>query len=131
MLLDSNLIIYASEPEHAFLRGLLKSDESVVSGISYPEVLGYTKLKSETKAEYEEFFEAIEMLPVDGAVLKRAAELRQMRKLKLGDAIIAGTALVHGLTLATHDKEDFQWIPGLSLIDPFDQKPKNQSEEGA
>ena len=49
MLLDSNLIIYASEPEHAFLRVLLKGDESVVSGISYPEVLGYTKLKAETK----------------------------------------------------------------------------------
>ncbi len=122
MLLDSNLIIYASQPEHAFLCDLLESDRSFVSAISYPEVLGFPRLKPEQKVEYEEFFRFTKVLPVDDAVLKRATELRQARKFKLGDAIIAATALVHGLTLATHDKEDFQWIPKLSWIDPFDRR---------
>jgi hypothetical protein len=37
----------------------------------------------------------------------------------LGDALVAGTALVHGLTLVTRNTEDFDWIPGLPLFDPF------------
>ena len=132
MLLDSNLIIYASQPEHTFLCDWLESERSMVSAISYPEVLGFPRLRPELKLEYEEFFRSTKVLPVDDAVLRRAAELRQVRKFKLGDSIVAATALVHGLTLATHDKEDFQWIPKLSLIDPFDRKTQNPLEdEGA
>ena len=132
MLLDSNLIIYAVQPEHAFLCEWLERDDSVVSGISLPEVLGYTQLTPRQRNFYDNFFTSTPMLPVDEPVLRRAAELRQLRKFKLGDSIVAATALVHGLTLATHDKEDFQWIPRLSLIDPFDRKPQNPSEdEGA
>jgi predicted nucleic acid-binding protein len=37
----------------------------------------------------------------------------------LGDALVAGTALAHGLTLITHNMDDFQWIAGLSLINPL------------
>lgn len=35
------------------------------------------------------------------------------------DAIIAATALVHGLELVTQNVEDFQHIAGLQVRDPF------------
>jgi len=38
--------------------------------------------------------------------------------MSLGDAIIAGTALEHGLTLVTANVKDFQWIPNLKVINP-------------
>jgi predicted nucleic acid-binding protein len=38
----------------------------------------------------------------------------------LGDALIAGTALRHGLRLATRNTNDFRWIPGLVLVNPVD-----------
>lgn len=121
MLLDSNIIIYGSRPEHSFLRTLLNADYSVVSGVSYPEVLGYPDLSEADKADFEAFFEMTPILPVDWAVLKRSAELRQTRRMKLGDALIAATALVNGLTLATRNVSDFAWIPGLTLFNPFDR----------
>jgi predicted nucleic acid-binding protein len=52
-------------------------------------------------------------------VAQRAVKLRQQRKMSLGDAIIAGTALTHDLTLVTHNTEDFQWISGLKILDPL------------
>ena len=123
MLLDSNIIIYGSDPECAFLRALLDDDDSVVSGISYPEVLGFTRLTPQDKTDFEEFFATTPVLPVSDPVLHRAAELRQTRKMSLGDSIIAGTALVHKLTLATRNTSDFAWIPGLGLFDPFAPPP--------
>jgi predicted nucleic acid-binding protein len=33
------------------------------------------------------------------------------------DLMIAATALVHGLTLSTHNTQDYANIPGLSLVD--------------
>ena len=41
----------------------------------------------------------------------------------LGDAIIAATAMVHNLTLVTHNTEDFRWIAGLELLDPLTNNP--------
>ena len=39
--------------------------------------------------------------------------------IKLPDAIIAATALVHGLTLWTHNTDDFKDVPQLKLFDPM------------
>jgi tRNA(fMet)-specific endonuclease VapC len=33
------------------------------------------------------------------------------------DLLIAATSLVHGLTLVTHNTQDFAHVPGLSLVD--------------
>jgi hypothetical protein len=35
------------------------------------------------------------------------------------DALQAGTALAHGLTLVTRNTRDFEWVSGLSLLDPL------------
>ena len=44
MLIDSNIIIYAAEPGRDNLRALIADPASVVSAISYVEVLGYHDL---------------------------------------------------------------------------------------
>ena len=71
-------------------------------------------------AALEEVFSLIPVLDIGGPIIDRAIALRQARKMKLGDAIIAATALVAGLTLATHDA-DFANIPGLTVHDPLAQ----------
>ena len=38
---------------------------------------------------------------------------------RLGDALVARTALAHNCTLITRNTKDFDWIPDLSLFDPF------------
>ena len=66
MLLDNNIIIYGSQPEHSFLRTLLEAVDSVVSGVSYPEVLGYPGLSQADKSDFEAFFSTTPILPVAG-----------------------------------------------------------------
>ncbi len=63
---------------------------------------------------------------MDSTVLEQAVRLRQLRKMTLGDALVAGTALTHGLTLVTRNTGDFRWIPDLSVRDPFEENPGQQ-----
>ena len=123
MLLDSNLIIYAAQPEHAQLRRFIAERVPSVSAVSVVEVLGYHKLSDGDAATLESFFAAAHVLPVDDAVIRRAVALRQMRRMTLGDALVAATALVHAHTLATHNSRDFVWIEGLTVIDPLADEP--------
>jgi predicted nucleic acid-binding protein len=123
MLLDSNIIIYAALPEHAALQSFIAKHAPAVSAISRVEVLGYHLLSEIDRRNLEEFFAAATVLPLSDSVLSKAIELRQIRKLSLGDALIAGTALAHGLTLITRNLSDFDWIEGLAMLDPLIKEP--------
>lgn len=120
MLIDSNIIIYAAKPEHGDLRRFIAERASAVSAISYVETLGYHKLTEAEREYLELFFAAADVLAISGDVLEQAVMLRQQRKMTLGDALIAGTALAHDLTLATRNTKDFDWINGLRSFDPFE-----------
>lgn len=122
MLLDSNIIIYAVQPEHAFLRAFILAEGPAVSAVSYVEVLGYHQLSEQDRQDFEDFFAVAAVLPISSAVLDRAVQLRQLRRITLGDALVAGTAFVHSLTLVTRNTSDFAWIPGLKLLNPFEQQ---------
>lgn len=126
MLLDSNIIIHAALPEYGALQDFIAKHAPAVSAISRVEVLGYHLLTQQDRSEFEEFFAAATVLPVSDLVITKAIELRQVRKLKLGDALIAGTALAHGLTLVTKDTQDFQWIDGLTLLDPLESQQSTE-----
>ncbi len=69
---------------------------------------------------FEEFFQVAQVLPISQDVLDQAVVLRQQRRMTLGNAIIAGTALVHGLTLITRNTDDFRWIARLEVFNPFE-----------
>jgi hypothetical protein len=119
MLLDSNIIIYAAQPKYSELRRFIRDHSPSVSAISYVEVLGYHRLTQEERKTFEMFFAAATILPINESVLDQAVRLRQARNMSLGDALQAGTALAHGLILVTRDTKDFEWIDGLTLLDPF------------
>lgn len=119
MLLDSNLIIYASRPQHEALRTFIARETPSVSVVSKIETLGYHKLGEQEKKFLVEFFDAAEVLSVSQAVVTESIQLRQRRRVSLGDAMIAGTALSRNLTLATHNTGDFEWIESLGIVDPL------------
>ncbi|MBD2184769.1 type II toxin-antitoxin system VapC family toxin [Planktothrix sp. FACHB-1355] len=120
MLIDSNIIIYASQAEYPHIRQFIGENDIAVSALSYVEVLGYHRLTEESRLYFEEFFRIVEVLPISQAVLARSVTLRQMRRMTLGDAIIAATALVYDRTLVTRNTGDFEWIGDLTLFNPFD-----------
>lgn len=120
MLIDSNIIIYAAQPEYANLRQFIAQHTPAVSAISYVEVLGYHRLTEPERHWFQAFFATAPMISLSPIVLEEAVSLRQQRKMTLGDALIAGTALAHGLTLVTRNANDFNWIPALEVFNPFE-----------
>ncbi len=119
MLLDSNIVIYAARTQWDELVRLIGDPETVVSIVTYIEVLGFQRLDDNQKKFCENFFRTVTVLPLTGAIARRAVALRQQRRMGLGDAIIGATALEHDMTLATRNVRDFRWINGLELIDPL------------
>jgi toxin FitB len=59
------------------------------------------------------------LLLVDQPVAEAVAELPTARTLPPYDALLAATARVHGLTLATRNVADFEGA-GVSLVNPWD-----------
>jgi toxin FitB len=58
------------------------------------------------------------ILPVDDAVATRCAHLHIPDRRNEADALIAATALVHGLSVVTRNIQDFEGT-GVILIDPW------------
>ena len=107
MLLDSNIIIYSTKSKYSFLLEFITKNLPSVSAVSYVEALGYHKLTDDEKELLEEFFASSRILPISHKVVIKAVELRQLKKMTLGDALIAATASVHHLTLVANNTVDF------------------------
>ena len=120
MLADSNLVIYAASQKHPKLMDWFAKNKPAVSAISLVEVIGYHKLQEKDKYFLEAFFAELIVHYPNPEIFQTAVELRQQRALSLGDALIAATAIYHGLTLATHNIKDFEWIQSLEVDDPLE-----------
>ncbi|HET9505789.1 MAG TPA: type II toxin-antitoxin system VapC family toxin [Hymenobacter sp.] len=55
---------------------------------------------------------------LDANIVRETIAIRRQRKIKLPDAIIAATALVHNHILVTRNTADFKQLAGLQLLDP-------------
>ena len=64
------------------------------------------------------FIQDSTILDIDTNVIAYCVAIRKGKKIKTPDAIIAATAVSHGLTLISRNSSDFKNIRGLKLIDP-------------
>jgi len=119
MLLDTNIIIYAAGEGQERLQDWLEGQAFSVSVISRIEVLGRPHLGEEEKIWLADFFRKIHVHELTPDVAERAIHLRQQRLMSMADAIMAATALVHRLKLATHNVADFNHIADLEILDPL------------
>lgn len=122
LLLDSNIIIYSAKREYAELRRFMAGNVYSVSAVSRIEVLGYHLLHDEQRQYLTEFFQAADILSISDSVVTKAVKLRQAKRMGLGDAIVAATALEHRLTLVTRNMGDFSWIQNLDPTNPFESE---------
>ena len=120
-LIDSNVIIDYSSlrlPKNGsdFAEQIFNTDFLISVAVKI-EVLGFDHIPDKLLA-MEDFINTAILLPLDDAVTNQAILLRRMnKKLKLGDAIIAATAIEYDLTLISHNTKDFVNIKGLRLLD--------------
>ncbi len=92
-------------------------DEVATSSINRMEILGFAFPTPADKLPFEELLQTITVIPLTEAIGSKTIGLRENIKIKLPDAIIAATALVHNLTLLSRNLKDFSRIPNLNVID--------------
>jgi predicted nucleic acid-binding protein len=122
MLVDSNIIIYAVQPENTFLTDFIETNPVAVASITRIEVLGFHlwhTLDADRQSLLEHLMETVTVLPLDDPVVDRAIRLRRRCKMSLGDSIVAATALLYELQLVTRNADDFKGIAELRLLNPF------------
>ena len=117
-LIDSNIIIYSAHSDYAYLRPLLLNPSHCVSAISKVEVLGFHDLSLKEIRYFESVFALLDVLEVEPPIVHLAIGLRQKRRIKLGDSLIAATALFYDLELNTRNVVDFQPIEELRIANP-------------
>ena len=118
-LIDTNIVIYLTQGKLNTAAFAEKGSILYISSITYIEALGYPFQNQSDENEINELCEKFEHLFITEKVEKQTIFIRKMNKIKLPDAIIAATAMVHNLTLVTRNCDDFKNIQGLKMINPL------------
>lgn len=123
ILLDTSVLIdyfRKQDKERSQLLGLVRQGYNPkISAITEYEI--YSGAFEIQRPFWETLLERIEVLPFGSAEAHRAVslqkDLKRVRKqLDLPDLLIAATALVHGLPIATLNRKHFERVPGLTVI---------------
>lgn len=108
-VLDTNIVVY-------FLKGLLSDrlpdDEYGVSVISEIELLSYPSLPADDERLIRDLLATVEVINLSPDIRDAAIQLRRDHRLKVPDAIIAGTALALDAELLTNDAR-LAHVPGV------------------
>jgi toxin FitB len=119
-ILDTNILIYSGESAHSsLLLPYVTNKDYAFSAISKVETLGFSKITAAQIRYFDTIFLLLNALPVTDNIIEKAIQLKQQRKMTLGDALIAATALINNKILVTRNTSDFDWINGLVLENPF------------
>ena len=131
-LVDANVLSEPtkSAPDPAVVEWLRKNEHDIAVD---PIILGEVRFgilvlpKGRRRTRLEVWFEAgvhrLQCLPWEAATgLRWAALLARLRRsgraMPIKDSLIAATALVHGLVVATRNRVDFE-TAGVKIVDPF------------
>ena len=118
-LIDTNTLIdFQSKiiPQKGFEYVAKAIDDTfIVSFISYIEFLGYRNVS----LTMENFIALADVIEINKTIIDQTISLRKAYKIKLPDAIIAATAIVHNLILLSHNTKDFVNIRRLKILDPY------------
>ncbi len=114
LLVDTNLFIFLVNGNRNAEKAL-EDKLLFFSFISEIELLGKFSMKVAEQVVMEDVLSFCSKLTYNDAIGKKAIELKQRKKIKLPDAIIAATAIIHDLPLLTADRS-FASIPDLRCI---------------
>ena len=122
-LIDSNVLIDLfkgrfPKAAESSLVNILNEGAYYVSAITKMELLGFNTSDDTQMKFLGEVIGNGTLLPIDDPVIDTTIRIRKAKKIKLPDAIIAATALVHNLTLVSRNQKDFTRIDQLQLLDP-------------
>lgn len=122
VVLDTNVIIFASKHEIDIEQILNQYDEFYVSIITYMEVYGFNFETIREEELIDELFNNLIIIDVSQEITQYVLTYRKTarRKIKLSDAIILATSRYFNATLLTDDWDDFIDIDSEVIIRNID-----------
>jgi len=90
-----------------------------LSVITKIEVLGFNA-PQDYDTLFTNFMNDATVIDLASPIIDQTIALRKLYKIKLPDAIIAATTIVHDCTLITRNTKDFENIQGLKITNPHE-----------
>ncbi len=124
-LWDTNTVIYYLQQQfpavaEAYMDDLLEQHIPMISAITEIELLSWKSASPNDITVIGNFIRDARIIELDPDVKIKTADIRKVYGLKMPDAIIAASAIVHNLTLLTRNVSDFKKIPQLNIINPWE-----------
>jgi len=108
--IDTNIFILLFNNR---LKEQIPDGDLVCSIITEIELLSFTALPPNEELLIRERLALLKIYKVDNTIKEKTIQLRRTSPLKIPDAIIAATAMIHDCVLVSNDKL-FQNVPGLN-----------------
>ena len=123
-LWDTNTAIYYIQQQfplmaEKFMDKLQAEAQPCISAISEIELLCWKTATEKDLEVLNNFINDAVVIELEKAIKLKTADIRKKHKIRLPDAIIAGTAIVYGLILITRNEKDFKNITGLNMLNPW------------
>lgn len=107
-LLDTNAIVALLQGIPTLVQLLQDAEWIGISIISQIEFLAFSGLNEADRQLFQQFLQRIEVVSLTASTpqaIEQIIQIRQQYRVKLPDAIIAGTAITAGASLVTADQE--------------------------
>jgi len=123
-VIDTNILIYylaedIDEKVYANIEQYLQ-ESFQISVISRIELLGWQQGGDEWLTIAEKFLSSAVIFPLTNEIADKTIAIRKKHSIKLPDAVIAATCLVHDSILITRNTRDFKSIQELTVLNPID-----------
>ena len=120
MLVDTDVLIWHLRGYQQAARRLDRLSGLTLSAVSYLELIQGMRNKAELAAVKKMLaLRKADVLPLTPAITQRAVSLMEIlalsHGLQIADALIAATAIEHGLTLLSGNVKHFRSIEGLQI----------------
>ncbi len=120
VLIDSDVLIWYARGNARAIAAVNAIPNSHISAVSYMELLQGCRSKAELKVVQKTFnANGPDVLPLTQSISHLACQLVELHALShsvhLADALIAATAITHGLMLLSGNDKHFSAIKGLKL----------------
>ncbi len=117
--IDTNVLIYHVNRDESVSKFLITAyDRGVMlylPTITLTEFFAYPDLTSKERQRFEDVLLYFDTIDLSVPIALLAGDLRREYQMKLGDSIIAATALHTGSTLVTRNVKDFESVEKLKV----------------
>lgn len=125
-LWDTNTAIYYLQQQfptssELFIDSTFSDSNPAISVITEIELLCWKTAMDKDLEILHDFINDALVFELEKDIKLKTAAIHKSHKVKLPDAIIAATALVHDLTLLIRNVSDFKNIDGINLINQLEK----------